>query len=77
MPEGQTAQNAGRLEFAQSGSEHVRAQSEVALQIAVALRSFEKPLDYEQGPPCADYIEGRGHVAHVVESVSVFIQNGE
>ena len=77
MPEGQTGQDAGRFELAQAGREHVRRHSEVALQIAVALRPVEQPLHDEQGPPCSDDVEGRGEVAHAVGSASGFIQNGE
>src|SRR4051794_38762822 len=47
VPERQTGQYAGRFELAQAGREHVRRHSEVALQIAVALRPVEQPLDDE------------------------------
>jgi len=43
VAERETGQNAGRLEFAQAGREHVRRHSKVALQIAVALRPVEQP----------------------------------
>ena len=77
VAERETGQNAGRLEFAQAGREHVRRHSKVALQIAVSLRSVEQPLHDQQSPSCADDVEGRGKVAHAFESVSGFIQNGE
>ena len=59
MPEGKTGQYAGRFELAQAGREHVRWYSEVALQIAVALRPVEQPLHDEQCPPGSDDVEGR------------------
>ncbi|MDF9749607.1 hypothetical protein M2428_001044 [Arthrobacter sp. ES3-54] len=77
MPEGQTGQYPGRFELTQAGRKNVRRHSEVALQIAVALRPVEQPLHDEQGPPCSNDIEGRGEVAHSVGSASGFIQNGE
>ena len=66
-------QNTGRFKFAQAGGEHIRAHSKVTLQMSVALRSVEQPLDDKEGPPCADDVEGRGQVAHAVGSASVFI----
>ena len=77
VPQWQTGQNAGRFQFRQAGREHIGWHSEVALQIAIALRPVEQPLDDQQRPPCSHDIEGRGEVAHAVVSVSGFIQNGE
>ena len=74
---GDAGQHAGRFELAQPSGEHVGRHAEVALQVAVALRPVEQPLDDEQGPPCSDDVEGRGEVAHAVGSASGFIQNGE
>lgn len=77
VSEGQSLQDAGCFELAQAGSEHVRAHSEVTLQITVSLRPLEQSLHDEEGPPRSDDLEGGGEVAHVSGSVSGFIQNGE
>lgn len=77
VAEGQTGEDARRLEFAQAGCEHVRGDSEVALEIAVALRAVEETLHDEQGPPRPDDVESRRQVAHSAGAASGFIQNGE
>ena len=77
VAERETGQNAGRLEFAQAGREHIRRHSEVALQVAVSLWPVEQSLHDEQCPPCSDDVESRGQVGHAVGWASGFIQNGE
>ena len=47
MPEGQAGQYAGCFELAKAGREDVRGHSEVALQVAVALRPVEQSLHDE------------------------------
>lgn len=77
VPQWQTGQNAGRFQFTQAGREHIGWYSEVALQIAIALRPVEQPLHDEQGPPRSDDVEGRSKVTHAAGVGSGFIQNGE
>lgn len=77
VSERQAGQDAGRLELAQTGREHVRGHSELALQITVALRPVEQPLHDEQGPAGSDDVESCSQVAHAVGWSSGFIQNGE
>ena len=77
MPERQAVQHACGFQLPQAGREHVRAQAEVPLKVTVALRPIEQALDDEECPSSADDVECGGEIAHVVGSVSGFIQNGE
>ncbi len=77
VPKGETVQDAGRFELAQTRRQHVGSQAEFALQIAVALRPLKQLFDDEEGPSCSDDVEGRSEVTHSFESASGFIQNGE
>jgi hypothetical protein len=77
VSKGETVEHAGLFELAQARRKHVGSQSELALQIAVALRPVEELFDDEESPSCANYFEGRGEVTHPFESASGFIQNGE
>lgn len=77
VPERQVGEHAGCFEFARAGRKYVCRYSEVALQIAVSLRSVEQPLDDKQSPSCSNDVESRAEVAHAFGSGSGFIQNGE
>ena len=70
----QPVEDTGGFEFAQPDGQHVRAEAEMALQVAVALRTIEQPLHDEQCPPCSDDLERRSQVGHGAGSGSGFIQ---
>lgn len=77
VTQGQSIENSCCLEFAETNGEHIRPQAQVALQVAIALRTLEKSLDDEQSPPRADDLEGCCELSHRAGSGSDFIQYGE
>jgi len=68
VAERQPDEDASGLELPRAGGEHVRADAQVALEIAVALRSIEQLLDDKERPPCSDDIECGSEATRIVES---------